>query len=208
MDIFVSLLAIVAAILLGAMSPGPSFVLVVRTAVASKRNTAIASALGMGVGGIVFATAAVLGLHVVLSTVPALYFMIKIAGAGYLLYVAAVLWKVANDPLPVESAGPRSGENWRRSFSVGLATQLSNPKTAVVYASIFTAFLSADRPTWFSAVLIPCVFIVEFGWYALVAAIFSSEIPRRNYLRGKRWVDRAAGAVMALLALRLVADMK
>ena len=208
MESWMSLLAIVAAISLGAMSPGPSFVMVVRTAVASSRRAAIFAALGMGVGGAAFATAAVLGLHIVLTTAPALYLIVKVAGAAYLLYLAIMLWKGADRPIVVEGEAIESRRSRQKAFALGMATQLSNPKTAIVYASIFTAFLSADRPAWLAAVLIPCVFVVEAGWYAIVAIAFSSEIPRRNYLRCKRWIDRAAGAVMGLLAVRLVADAR
>ena len=58
-----ALLGIGAAIAVGAASPGPSFVMVARTAIASSRPDGIYAALGMGIGGLVFATAALLGLH-------------------------------------------------------------------------------------------------------------------------------------------------
>ena len=54
--------AILGTILLGAISPGPSFVVVARTAAAASRRDGLATALGMGVGGLVFASAALLGL--------------------------------------------------------------------------------------------------------------------------------------------------
>ena len=50
-----TLMIVLGAILLGAISPGPSFVLVARTAVAVSRRDALATALGMGAGGLVFA---------------------------------------------------------------------------------------------------------------------------------------------------------
>src|SRR3954471_8325601 len=101
MDFPVAAFAILGAILLGAISPGPSFVLVARTAIAVSRRDALATALGMGIGGLVFASAALLGLHVVLTNVPWAYFTIKIAGATYLLYLAVCLWKGARDPIAV-----------------------------------------------------------------------------------------------------------
>jgi threonine/homoserine/homoserine lactone efflux protein len=48
--------------------------------------------------------------------------------------------------------------------------------------------------------------LIETGWYTIVAAAFSSERPRTAYLRGKHWIDRAAGAVMGTLGLRLVIE--
>ena len=47
---------------------------------------------------------------------------------------------------------------------------------------------------------------IETGWYAIVAAGFSAERLRAAYLRGKRWIDRAAGIVTGALGLRLVIE--
>jgi threonine/homoserine/homoserine lactone efflux protein len=70
MELLIALGAIFGAILIGAVSPGPSFVLVARTAIAVSRSAGMATALGMGLGGLVFASAALLGLHIVLAAVP------------------------------------------------------------------------------------------------------------------------------------------
>ena len=141
MNSLVVAFAILGAILLGAISPGPSFVLVARTAVALSRRDALAMALGMGVGGVIFAGSALLGLMVILASVPWIYIAIKVAGAFYLLYLALSLWKSANHSAKTEDMRQDSGRGMFRSFAVGLMTQLSNPKTAIWYASIFTVLL-------------------------------------------------------------------
>ncbi len=68
-----SIISITGAIALGAMSPGQSFILVARTAVASSRGDGMAVALGMGVGCFVFALLALLGLQSLLLALPWLY---------------------------------------------------------------------------------------------------------------------------------------
>ena len=204
MDLLIAVLAVLGAVLIGAISPGPSFVLVARTAIAVSRRDGIATAVGMGVGAFAFASAALSGLNVVLTNVPWLYLGIKIAGAAYLFYLAIRLWNGADQPL---AAGPMPAGQTRgvfRSLAFGLATQLSNPKTAIWYASIFTAVLSADEPQGFAAIVLPMIFAVETGWYVMVAIAFSAPAPRRSYLRLKRWIDRIAGSVMALLGLKLI----
>jgi threonine/homoserine/homoserine lactone efflux protein len=208
MDSLVVAFAILGAILLGAISPGPSFVLVARTAVALSRRDALAMALGMGVGGVIFAGSALLGLMVILASVPWIYIAIKVAGAFYLLYLALSLWKSANHSAKTEDMRQDSGRGMFRSFAVGLMTQLSNPKTAIWYASIFTVFLSADQPRALAGMLLPMIFAIEAGWYALVAVVFSSAGPRRRYLRLKPYVDRVAGGVMGLLGLELLLEVK
>jgi len=196
MDSLLILLPLSAAILLGAISPGPSFVVVARTAIANSRATGVLVALGMGIGGAIFAIAALLGLQLLLSAVPALYTALKIAGASYLLYIAYNLWKGAAEPLvEAESASGGNRSNWQ-AFLLGLGTQLSNPKTAIVYASVFSAVLPKE-PTWeVFAVLVPSVFAIEFGWYMLVALVFSTRKAQRTYIRGKTRIDRLAACAI------------
>ena len=66
----VSLIGIIAALAVGIVSPGPSFVMVARLAVAGSRSHGMSAALGMGLGGAAFAIAALLGLQALLLAVP------------------------------------------------------------------------------------------------------------------------------------------
>ncbi|KQX84569.1 LysE family translocator [Variovorax sp. Root473] len=206
MDTTLSLIGIAGAMAVGAMSPGPSFVMVARTAVAS-RSDGLAAALGMGAGGLAFSIAALAGLQAAFLAVPGLYLAIKAFGGAYLIYLGFRIWRGARQPLaitPDTDASPRSQGRSGRTFLLGLATQVSNPKTAVVYASIFAAFLPREVPLVLALAVPAVIFCIETGWYAVVALALSSAAPRAAYLRYKTWIDRAAGGVMGLLGLRLV----
>jgi threonine/homoserine/homoserine lactone efflux protein len=205
MEPLIAIITIVGAVLIGAISPGPSFVLVARTAIAVSRPAGVMAAVGMGIGGLIFASVALLGLHALLANVPWIYLGLKLAGAAYLIYLAVRLWVHAADPIPNGDI-PDRARSLRSSFVIGLLTQLSNPKTAIFYASIFTALLPANQSRSLAAVVLPLIFAAEAGWYALVAVAFSSEAPRRRYLQSKAWIDRTAGGVMALLSMKLISE--
>jgi threonine/homoserine/homoserine lactone efflux protein len=200
-EIGAAVLSIVVALTLGAMSPGPSFLMVARAAIASSRVDGLAAALGMGVGGVVFALLALLGLHMVLIAVPWLYLVLKILGGAYLIYIGWSIWRGAREPVRIgdDVDGTRA-----RSFWLALVTQLSNPKAAVVYASVFVSLLPRQIPLAVTVLLPLVIFAIEFGWYAIVALALSAPSPRAAYLRSKTWIDRAAGTVMALLGMRLI----
>jgi threonine/homoserine/homoserine lactone efflux protein len=206
MDYLLPLLGIFGTIVIGAMSPGPSFVMVARTAIAGSRGAGLAAALGMGLGGASFAALALVGLIALLMQVGWLYAGLKLAGGLYLLYLAVMIWRGARQPLRMsEDAAPaQGGGGLRRAFLLGLMTQLSNPKTAVVYAGIFAALMPETPPLWLALVLPAGVFVIECGWYAVVAIAFSAARPRAAYLSAKHWIDRLAGGVMGLLGLRML----
>ena len=199
-----ALLGIAAAISIGAASPGPSFVMVARTAAAS-RSDGLGAALGMGLGGLVFALASLLGLHGLLLAAPSLFWMLQVAGGLYLAYLGVRIWRGAKTPLAADPAPAKSDRATAlRSLVLGVATQLSNPKTAIVYASVFAAFLPATTSLLFNLAIAGLVFAIEAGWYVLVALALSSTGPRTRYLRYKTWMDRAAAGVMVSLGVKLV----
>jgi threonine/homoserine/homoserine lactone efflux protein len=202
----VPFLGILAAITVGAASPGPSFVHVARTAIALSRADGLAAAFGMGVGGIVFAGLALLGLQALLAQTAWLCAALKLAGGLYLLYLALRLWRGAGDSVIVAESFAQRPAGLRQSFARGLAVQLSNPKAAVVYGGIFAALLPPSPPLWMIAALPPAILLIESGWYTVVALAFSADRPRAAYLRTKRWVDRLAGSVIGLLGLRLLVE--
>ncbi|MEC9265560.1 MAG: LysE family transporter [Pseudomonadota bacterium] len=204
---FALIFGILGTLLLGAISPGPSFVLVTRIAISGGRRDGLAAALGMGAGAALFGALALLGLHILISQAPWLYTALKIGGGLYLLYLAYRIWRGAKEPIgSAETESGRAASSPWRAFGLAFLIQVSNPKLAVVYGSVFAAFLPPAIPFWMLIVLPTAFFIMETLWYAIVALAFSSRRPRALYLRSKTWIDRAAGAVLGALGGKLIAE--
>jgi threonine/homoserine/homoserine lactone efflux protein len=203
MEVIVSLGAVLGTLAIGAMSPGPSFVLVARTSIGSSRKDGLATAAGMGLGGTLFSVFGLFGVHAILASAPKTSLALRIAGASYLLWLAFQMWRHANAPVQ-ESYRVVVRTSARSAFVRGLVTQLSNPKAVVVYGSIFAALLPAELPWWASLSLPVLVFLIEAGWYSLVAVALSSAGPRQVYVRCKPLIDRTAGLVMAGLGAKLL----
>ncbi len=165
----------------------------------------------MGLGGVMLGGLALAGLQALLAQAGWLYAGLKVLGGLYLLYLGVMIWRGADEALVVAlAAEPNDAglniEGLGRSVVLALATQVSNPKSIAVYGSIFAALLSPQVPVWVLVALPVGLFVIEAGWYAIVALAFSAERPRDAYLRSKRWIDRLAGAVMGLLGLRLLSE--
>lgn len=206
MTAFAIIFSIAGAIFLGAMSPGPSFVLVSRISIAHSRLEGLSAALGMGAGGVLFATLALVGLTALLQQVDWLYLVFKLAGGTYLIYLGIMIWRGAKEPLEIETSGLRKTGSLWKSFLIGFATQVANPKTAIVYASIFATFLPSDPSLSLLYFLPLAVFFIEFAWYSFVTLLFSARRPRAAYLTGKTWVDRMAGFILGALGVKLISD--
>lgn len=200
------LFSILGVFLLGAISPGPSFVVVSRIAISGSRADGVMAAIGMGLGGFLFACIAMAGLTAILLQVEWLNLVLRLAGGAYLVWLGINIWRAAPEPLKVaEATAGRPGTLWK-SLLRGLFVQLSNPKTAIFYASMFAALLPSPTPHWMLFALPPLLFINESLWYTVVALGFSSRRPRAAYLRSKAWIDRSAGLVVGALGTKLIVD--
>ena len=184
--------------LLAVISPGPSFLITARTAVSRSRLDGVKVALGLGAGTVIWASAAVLGLHVVFESLPFLKSIMQLSGAAFLVWIACMIFRHAAEPLQLEGDAATGNPFWQ-----GFLTQISNPKVVVFFGSIFIAMLPADVPLWMSLALIFIVSFNEVWWYSAVALFFGAGPVRAFYIRAKAWIDRVTGLFLGFLGLRL-----
>lgn len=197
-----TLVSIGAVQLLAVMSPGPSFLITARTAVAQSRIAGIKVAMGLGAGAAVWAIAALFGLHLLFAQVPMLYTAMQFAGGLFLLWIAYKIIRHAAEPIQLDAiAGVAEKDN---PFLKGFLTQVTNPKVVVFFGSVFIAMLPQDIPLWMMLALVAIVSFNDFWWYSAVSLFFGSGPVRNFYLRAKMWIDRATGLFLGSLGVRLL----
>ena len=91
------------------------------------------------------------------------------------------------------------------AFKLGLITQLSNPKPAILFSAIFIGCIPQGTPVWVIAALLAVVFLNETVWNTLVARIFSFNRSKAAYISLKSVIDRSFGGLLALLGLKIAA---
>ncbi|WP_131743469.1 LysE family translocator [Actinomadura roseirufa] len=125
------------------LSPGPNMIYLVSRTVTQGRRAGLISLAGVAAGFLVYLVAATAGLTTVFRLVPPLYTAIKLAGAAYLLWLA---WQAVR-PGGGTVFAPRElpPDPPRRLFTMGLVTNLLNPKIAVVYVSLLPQLIDPDR---------------------------------------------------------------
>lgn len=188
--------------LLAAISPGPSFVVSIRTAAAEGFRPAVGLAIGFGLGAVIWATAALAGLALLFQMMPALFTALKVAGGLFLVWIAVQTWRHATAPLPQADPGALPA-SLGAAILRGLGVQLANPKPAVFFGAVFVGLVPPGTPLPMLALLIAVVFLDETLWYIIVARLFSLSRPRAVYARLKSRVDRAFGVLLAGLGVRI-----
>ena len=188
------------------ITPGPNFFFVSQLAASRSRREALAGVLGIALGVAAWAALALLGLQILLDRLAWLQRGIAIAGGAYLCWMGFQMLRAAWKAKP-DAAAPvvdvRQSSPWR-ALVRGLATNLANPKAAVYFASIFSAFVGEGMSAATRWGLWAMVTAETFAWFALVAAIFALPAMRRGYVRASRWIDGGAGAIFTLFGLHLI----
>ncbi len=197
-------LAVAVLSLLAAISPGPAVLMAARTGLSEGLRTGMFLAVGIGLGAVVWASAALLGLGIVFAAAPALLWALKIAGGLYLIWLGWKMWRDA--PAPLDLNDPRRMP--RSAFSalrLGIVTQLANPKPAVLFSAIFVGVVPQGTPGWVYAGLLGVVFVNEAAWNTIVARLFSLSATQRRYIGLKTVIDRSFGGLLALLGVKIAA---
>jgi len=199
-SVFLTLAAIHA---VAVMSPGPTFVVSVQSAVSDGALRAAVLSIGFGIGAALWASAALLGLAALFEVAPALLVALKIGGGIFLLYLGAMMWRYAKtQPQQIVDVQPTS--SWGATLRKGMTTSLSNPKVAIFFGAVFAGLLPVGITVWETLIVIGLVFLVETGWYVIVGTVFSAGPARRAYTKAKVWIDRFFGGILAALGLKIM----
>ena len=210
MNDYLFIIPIAIAAIVGVMSPGPSFLFVAQTAMNKSRSHAIATSFGLGTGAVVFTLLACFGLFIVIESVPFLYGFLKFIGGMYLLYLAYKMWtssgKEINSSTNTVEIQSRKG-SYLKSYILGLLTQLSNPKTAIVIGGVIMAFLPSEVPPYSFWIIAILTFIIDSGWYCIVSVALSTNKAQSFYSRFKQRINRIASGIMAFMGGKLAFNL-
>ena len=188
-------------IYLGIMvSPGPNILLVTQLAASRDRRSARLAGAGVAVGAGIWAACAVLGVNAVFQAFPWLRLSLQIAGGVYLLYVASTLWR-ARFVNSTEGARPDSR---MAAFRMGLLTNITNPKAALFFGSVFAASLPADPSIGLQIATVAVVFLSALGWYFFLAQMFSVRSVQNGYERLSGPVNRITSMAFGAFGVSLL----
>jgi threonine/homoserine/homoserine lactone efflux protein len=188
--------------LLGAMSPGPSLVVVVRQSFAGGSRAGITCAIAHGVGIFLWAAMMVSGLGVLVIASPDLFLAFRFAGAVFLIYLGIQSLR-ATSAGSEEVTAPFDG-NHGSPAREGFLIALTNPKIAVFFAALFSQFIRPDAPAVEQWMIVGTAAIIDILWYAAVALLLSRTAVLAQFQRHNLLLSRVFGAILIALAFSVV----
>ncbi|MEG0922989.1 MAG: LysE family translocator [Comamonas sp.] len=196
-----AVLSVAVVCIAGVMSPGPNFVAVTHRAISSSRPEAFAMVFGIAIVNMLWATAAVLGVGLLLTSLPWMFWVIKLMGACYLIWFGVKLFKRSAQPIETGMT-LETRTTFRSALRDGVTTNLANPKSMAFYASMFSGAVPAQASTQTLMALVAMVGAIAIVWYGSVALVLSVNRMADLYRRGKSVIERTCGLVLILLGFR------
>ena len=192
--------------------PGADTALVTKNALVRGRTAAFFTTFGICLGCLCHGTASALGLSVVLRESARLYQWVKLAGAGYLVYLGVrTLWDArkslpnGEDTLPSVAGINQAGR--ARSFTEGLFTNLLNPKVAIFYVTFLPQFIAPGESVLRKSLLLAGIHVlmgvIWLCTYAMLLDRMSSVLTLPSV---KRKLEVFTGAVLVAFGIRLAME--
>ncbi len=188
--------------ILGAMTPGQSFIIILKHAIIGGRLNGLIASLGHGLGVMLYAIATVVGLAVIIQETPWLFDVIKYTGAAFLVWLAynALTAKASSARFSSEE----TNITLKESFTEGLMISFLNPKLAIFFLALFSQFVD-DTAIWQqNIIMVATVTGIDTLWYCLVALVLSHSIMLEKLRTNVHIIEKLSGIVLLAVACRVV----
>lgn len=191
------------------LTPGPNMIYLISRSIAQGTGAGLISLGGVALGFVVYMASAAFGITALLFAVPYAYDALRLAGAGYLLWLAwQALKPGGRSPFHVKDLPP---DGPRKLFLMGLLTNLLNPKIAMLYLALLPQFIdpAAGNVLSQSLALGAVQIAISVSVNALIAlsagsiAVFLRTRP--FWALVQRWL---MGTVLAVFALRMATEAR
>jgi threonine/homoserine/homoserine lactone efflux protein len=201
--------------------PGADMALVMRQVLIGGTPLAQRTIFGNLSGLVIHAVALAAGLSALLATSAEAYTVVKLAGAGYLVFLGVQTLRSARrgeyGPAPAAN-GERGSEvegtargvpSMRMAYVQGLVSTVLNPKPALLFLTFLPQFIDESRAVLPQIAFLAGVHIlVGLVWmtaYAHLVARAHRALTRRDV---RRWLEGATGAVLVALGLRVAVEQR
>jgi threonine/homoserine/homoserine lactone efflux protein len=191
------------------LTPGPNMIYLISRSLSQGRIAGLISLGGVALGFVFYILCAAFGITALLLAIPFAYDALRFCGAAYLLWLA---WQAVRpggtSPFQVRKLARDSP---RKLFTMGLMTNLLNPKVAVMYLSLLPQFVDPQRGDVLTQLLVLCatqvtISITVNAMIAVMAGSIAAFLAGRPlWLTIQRWM---MGTVLAGLALRMATEAR
>jgi len=183
-------------------SPGPDFLLVTRQCLRFDRTVAIWASAGIATGILFHSFIAITGVTLIISSNPEVFRWLKVLASIYIAYLGYL--SIFKSSTSVSDEGKKDNENYVGSFTLGLITNILNPKAILFFITVFTAVVDASTTRSLLGLYGLYMSITTFIWFTGISYIFSNQGLRDRYKQFIPFFEKGIGIVLIIIAVGLI----
>ena len=194
-----NIFAFVAVATLLVISPGPNGILIAKTVPLSGHKAGLANVFGFIGAFYVHGTLSVFGISILLVQSAQAFFIFKMLGAAYLIWLGvkalknAFFTSTSTEKSSLQIA--KKSVSLKTAFFEGFLTNMLNPKVSMFYLAAFPQFLSANSNAFNAYTLVSTHVVVNFIWFAAMVFTLSKVKSATNSPKFKMWLNSITGIV-------------
>ena len=186
------------------ISPGPDLIYVLTRSISGGKLSGIISAAGVTSGILVHTMAAALGLALLLQTSTTFFWVVKIIGGIYLIYLGCQMIRSDNR---ISFSGQKTHYGKRRCFLQGFLSNVLNPKVALFFVAFLPQFVGKNNSHHsLQMIVLGLAFAFMTIIFLVIVGFFAGTIG--SWLKKKKSVENririGSGTVLIILGLQLL----
>jgi len=186
----------VAVVLVFALIPGPTVILVVGQAISYGKKSVLPLVMGVLLGDFVAMSLSLLGLGAILSTSATAFIFLKWFGVFYLIYLGIKAWREEPDTSTLDFAGKNISK--LKMFKSSFFVTALNPKSIVFFVSFLPQFINPQAQTLPQLMILMITFLGIISITITSFAFFSGVVRQKiqSYHSRKRLNQFGGGALI------------
>ena len=144
-----------------------------------------------------------IGIGLILSLKPEILSWLKILASIYIAYLG--LNSIINTSfLNLEKYESYSPIVNLKSFTVGIITNILNPKAFVFFITVFTLVINPSTPKPLQLFYGLYMSVATFLWFSFISFIFTNQVLILKYVNYLPWLERLMGSVLVIIAIHIL----
>lgn len=187
---------------LGAMTPGPSLVIVLKHTMSGGRLNGLVVSIAHGAGIALYAVLTILGMALIIKETPWLFNIIKYAGVAFLLWLAfkSFTSKSSLGKLKQEAISTTLKQSAWEGFMIAFL----NPKIAMFFLALFSQFINTNANLEQKIIMVATVSGIDALWYCLIALVLSKSVMLEKLRNNVHVIDKITGIALLGISARVL----
>ena len=162
---------------LGAVSPGPSLLLIVKNSISYGKTNGIITGIAHGLGIFIYAILTILGIAFLYTKYPILIKIISFSLVLYLIYISYKIY-FTEEEIDLEKDNK---QKYNQNFTDGFMIAFLNPKITIFFGALFSQFVNDELTNLEKFQMAFVASFIDMIWYTFVSLIVGNSLIRKNF---------------------------